>query len=161
MLQLWTEYLPSSVITFVEYDATCSEKWRSFVEEKGHGKLYVGDQANVTFLESIIADQAGNQFDVIIDDGGHRMHQQRLTLKHLWQLVKPGGVFIMEDLLTSYDPGYGGGAKGKAGTMIDMQKDILDGLHCEFQIDCTPVLPGLLDMDCFKEACVMMKEDTQ
>ena len=33
-----------------------------------------------------------------------------------------------------------------------MLKDALDGLT-----DCTPVLPGLLDMDCFKEACVMVK----
>ena len=39
------------------------------VEKEGRGKLYVGDQANVTFLNTISEDQAGRVFDVIIDDG--------------------------------------------------------------------------------------------
>jgi hypothetical protein len=41
-------------------------------------------------------------FDVIIDDGGHTMLQQQLTLTHLLPRIKPGGKFIMEDLHTSY-----------------------------------------------------------
>jgi len=28
--------------------------------------------------------------------GGHRMEQQKTTTQHLWQLVKPGGIFVME-----------------------------------------------------------------
>ena len=88
------------------------------------------------------------------------MEQQRTTLFHLWQLVAPGGIFVMEDLLTSYMASYGGGPKGHPGTMIEMHKDILDEMHCsKLQTDCKPTLPGLLDMDCFLEACVMVKED--
>ena len=86
------------------------------------------------------------------------MEQQRATLSHLWQLVAPGGIFVMEDLLTSYMPGFGGGPKGHPGTTIEMLKDVLDGLHCPFQENCVPVLPGLLNMDCFIEACVMVKQ---
>lgn len=163
MPQLWTEYLPNGAITFVKYNQECAEKYRTMVEEKGYGRLHIGDQANVNFLDNIIANQAGKQSDVIINDGGHNMHQQKTTVKHLWQLIKPNGIFVMEDLLTSYIPAYGGRPAQK-GTMIqmqkDMQKDMLDGLHCDYQIKCTPVLPGLLDMDCFKEACVMVKESS-
>ena len=155
--QLWTEFLPESEVSFVEYDAACATSYKTSIEAKGKGRLYKGDQANVTFLQEIIDDQAGDLFDVIIDDGGHRMLQQKTTLKHLWELVAPGVIFVVEDLLTSYHSSYGGGPKGHSGTMIEMLKDTLDGLHCEFQTDCTPVLPGLLDMDCFKEACVMIK----
>lgn len=79
-------------------------------------------------------------------------------MTHLWQLVAPGGIFVMEDLLTSYMPEYGGGPKGHPGTMIEMLKDMLDGLHCRYQENCVPVLDGLLDMDCFFEACVMVKQ---
>ena len=61
--------LPNSEISFVEYNADCAEKYRDTIERKAHGKLYVGDQADVTFLKSIVDDQAGKQFDVIIDDG--------------------------------------------------------------------------------------------
>ena len=68
-VQLWTEFLPHSEISFVEFAAGCAEQYRKMIEEKGRGKLYVGDQANVTFLESMIEDQAGRLFDVIIDDG--------------------------------------------------------------------------------------------
>ena len=41
--------------------------------------------------------------------GGHTMEQQRATITQPWQLVAPGGIFVMEDLLTSYMPMYGGG----------------------------------------------------
>lgn len=41
------------------------------------------------------------EWDVIIDDGGHTMKQQQLALKLLWPKVKSGGIFIMEDLHTS------------------------------------------------------------
>lgn len=68
-VQLWTEFLPNSKISFVEYDAICAEKYRDTIEQQSRGRLYVGDQANVTFLKSIIDDQAGKLFDVIIDDG--------------------------------------------------------------------------------------------
>lgn len=88
------------------------------------------------------------------------MGQQKATIQHLWQLVAPGGIFVMEDLLTSYIPAFGGGPRGTSGTMIELQKDMLDGLNCHVQSDCRPVLPGLLDMDCFKEACVMVKESS-
>jgi hypothetical protein len=46
------------------------------------------------------AKSSGN-FDVIIDDGGHSMRQQQYALNFLWDLVKPGGYFIMEDMHTS------------------------------------------------------------
>ena len=53
----------------MEYSVKCAEDNREKIEKKGRGKLYIGDQANVTFLDTIIEDQAGRVFDVIIDDG--------------------------------------------------------------------------------------------
>ena len=43
--------------------------------------------------------------DLILDDGGHTMLQQQLTLKVLFQKLKPGGIYILEDLHTSL-PGF-------------------------------------------------------
>lgn len=159
MVQLWREYLVNSEMSFVEYDKTCAEQWQKDVEKKARGKLYIGDQSDTAFLQSVIDDQAGKLFDVVIDDGGHTMIQQRTTLKYLWQVVAPGGIFVMEDLLTSYFPQYGGGPKGTPDTMIDMQKDLIDELNCRFHSQCASLLPGLLDMDCYEEACVMTKRD--
>ena len=154
---MWTEFLPNAKISFVEYDALCANKWRENIEKAGRGQLYVGDQGNKTFLNDIIDDQHGALFDVVIDDGGHYMHQQILTVQMLWKLVVPGGIFVMEDLETSFDSDYGGGPKGTPNTMLAFHKDMLDGFSCGLHTNCIPPLEGLLDLDCFRESCVMVK----
>ena len=65
----------------------------------------------MTILQEI-ADRAGKLFEIIIDDGGHRMLQQKTILEHLWQLIAPGGIVVVEDLLTPYHSAYDGGPKG-------------------------------------------------
>lgn len=42
-----------------------------------------------------------NDWDIIIDDGGHSVYQQQLTLKTLIGKVNPGGYYIIEDIHTS------------------------------------------------------------
>ena len=42
------------------------------------------------------------KFDVIIDDGSHVPEHQLLTLKILWNSLKESGVYIIEDIETSY-----------------------------------------------------------
>jgi len=42
----------------------------------------------------------GDNFDIIIDDGGHTMKQQQISLKYLFNAVKPGGYYVLEDLHT-------------------------------------------------------------
>ena len=39
--------------------------------------------------------------DIIVDDGGHTMRQQQNCLVTLFKHLKPGGVYILEDLHTS------------------------------------------------------------
>ena len=70
-LALWTHYFThkNSSVSFVEYDAKCAEKYRSIIQAVGHGSLYVGDQAEDAFLQSIVAAETLSPFDIIIDDG--------------------------------------------------------------------------------------------
>ncbi|CAI5521556.1 unnamed protein product, partial [Closterium sp. Naga37s-1] len=53
-------------------------------------RLMVGDQANGTFLEQVVAEikSAAGLLDFIVDDGGHTMDQQQTSLKPLLPLVK-------------------------------------------------------------------------
>ena len=52
------------------------------------------------FLKSL-ADQYG-PFDIVIDDGSHAPAHQVASLTALWPHVKVGGVYLVEDLHTSY-----------------------------------------------------------
>jgi len=55
-----------------------------------------GDGGKVADLEQIAA--LGRRFDVIIDDASHASFHQQLGLATLFKLLKPGGLYIVEDL---------------------------------------------------------------
>jgi len=42
------------------------------------------------------------KFDIIIDDGSHDVSHQQLTFGLLFELVKPGGLYVLEDLGSSF-----------------------------------------------------------
>lgn len=45
-------------------------------------------------------------FDFIVDDGGHRMRQQQVSLAMLFPFLTPGGLYAIEDLHTSRYPEF-------------------------------------------------------
>ena len=61
---------------------------------------FTGNQTNRAFLESII--DKLRYFDIIIDDGGHTMEQQQTSFGYLFKYLSKNGVYIIEDLHTSY-----------------------------------------------------------
>jgi len=66
---------------------------------------FVADQSKRADLSAFI-DTSGGQFDVILDDGGHAMDQQQISLGYLFPEVKPGGMYIIEDVHTSLPDFY-------------------------------------------------------
>jgi hypothetical protein len=65
----------------------------------------IGDQADRNFMQHLFR---GIEFDIIIDDGGHGMEQQQVTLEEMLPRLKSGGIYVLEDLHTSYEYGYTG-----------------------------------------------------
>lgn len=63
-------------------------------------KTYVADQANRKDLYAFMR-ASGANFDVVLDDGGHAMDHQQVSLGCLFQSVTPGGIYIIEDVHTS------------------------------------------------------------
>ena len=58
----------------------------------------VGDTARTTDLERWVQ-ESGGQFDVILDDGGHKNHEIFGTLEVLYnKALLPGGYYFIEDL---------------------------------------------------------------
>jgi len=71
-------------------------------------------------------------FDFVIDDGSHMNAHQIETFRILWPFVKDGGIYVVEDVQTSYWPYYGGGALGSPsyqGSCMSFFKGLSDSVN--------------------------------
>ena len=80
-----------------------------------------------TVLRSAVDEQYG-PFDIIIDDGGHTMEQQIISIETLFPLLSDGGVYLVEDTHTSYWSELRR-RPSRPGTFIEWAKDRLDDLQ--------------------------------
>lgn len=119
-LWMWKEYFKNSNIVGIDLDKEC-KKWENL-----NVKIYIGDQKDVKFLKSV-GDQVG-KFDIIIDDGSHVMEHQIVSFNTLFHYLRKGGIYVLEDLGTSYWPKYGGGIK-KQSTCVERLKQLIDEIH--------------------------------
>jgi methyltransferase family protein len=120
-LQMWKHYLGErATIWGVDVKPRC----RVFAEDRI--RIRIGDQSDPTFLTSLAAEIP--RIDVLIDDGGHTMRQQRTTFDVLFPKVADDGVYICEDLHTSYWSEYGGGYPG-ADSFVEYSKTLVDRLN--------------------------------
>ncbi len=70
---------------------------------------FIANQAKREDLDKFI-EFSGGEFDIIIDDGGHWMNHQQVSLGYFFEHLKPGGLFVIEDVHTSipkFHDGFG------------------------------------------------------
>ena len=77
----------------MEYSRSCGEKWYAALEESEKRKvtLHYGDQSNEDDLRRVIKETNVSLFDIIVDDGGHGMTMQQVSMSVLFPFVSPGG----------------------------------------------------------------------
>ena len=75
--------------------------FRKFNDPENNTHILIGDQSDPAAL---ISECYGRQYDIIIDDGYHASKHQQISLSILWHLLKPGGVYVIEDLHFQPDP---------------------------------------------------------
>jgi hypothetical protein len=120
-LQMWENYFgPKARIYGVDINPVCKTL------EKGQVKIFIGDQSDRNFLRKL-RDQIG-VIDILIDDGGHGMAQQIATFEELYPSVSENGVYLVEDLHTSYWKEFGGGYR-KKGSFIEYAKGFIDRMN--------------------------------
>ncbi|MFG2062577.1 class I SAM-dependent methyltransferase [Micromonospora sp. NPDC048871] len=88
-----------------------------------------GSQADAGFLTEL-AGRIG-PLDIVIDDGSHLSADVILSFQTLFPLLRPGGLYVIEDLQTSYWPGWNGGTTDldDPGTSLGFLKTLVDSLH--------------------------------
>lgn len=120
-LELWRRYFGDQArIVGIDNRESCR-----IHADSGH-EIFVGDQADRAFLNRVVSELGG--IDIVIDDGGHRMRQQRISFEVLFPKLSPTGVYLCEDLHTSYWPRFGGGLR-RPGTFIELMKEKIDELN--------------------------------
>ena len=131
-LKLWEEYFPLARIYGIDIG-------NGFELERG--EVFKGDQSDDVFLGDVIK-KIGTKADLIIDDGSHKPEHQLSTFVRLFEdLLKDGGIYIIEDIETNYwrkgvcyenviEKGY----KHK-GSIIEIFKDMIDKVNKEFVKD--------------------------
>jgi hypothetical protein len=119
-LQMWRDYFgPKAKIYGLDINPKCK------VMEKEGFRIFIGDQSDKKFLRSLKEEIP--PIDILIDDGGHTMEQQIATYEVLFPHVTENGIYLCEDLHTSYWNAYGGGYK-KPGTFIEYAKSLVDDI---------------------------------
>jgi len=102
-IRMWEEFFPFAEIHGIDIDPACSAHSADRV------KVSIVDQGNKDDMQAFAARESN--FELVVDDGGHRMHQQILGFEVLFPTLLPGGIYIVEDTHTSYVGPYGGSGK--------------------------------------------------
>lgn len=120
-LQMWKYYFKAgSEIVGIDIDEVCKD----YEEERIH--ICIGSQENEEFLHEVVNEWG--PFDIILDDGSHMVNHQIVTFEILFPLLADGGIYMCEDVHTSYWEAYGGGLY-KSDTFIEYSKNMVDEIN--------------------------------
>ena len=90
-LRMWREYFGADCrVHGVDIQSECKAYEDSYIT------IHIGDQADREFWKRFR--ELVPEVHVLIDDGGHLAEQQMVTLEEMLPTLKPGGVYICEDV---------------------------------------------------------------
>jgi len=119
-VKTWKEYFYRSKITGVDINPNCKQY------EEDNISIEIGSQADNVFLLDVMREHG--PFDMILDDGSHMNSHVIFSFEHLFQSVKSGGIYIVEDCATSYWSDWEGGYL-KETTMMEYFKRLTDDVN--------------------------------
>ena len=127
-LGMWRSYFGSGCRMYgVDIEPACKAY-------EGEGvQVFIGDQADRQFWRGFRSQVP--PLDVVIDDGGHEPHQQIATLEEVLPHLRPGGVYICEDVHQEFNRfmDYMGGVVNKLNAVNLRQSDPVTSVATPFQ----------------------------
>jgi hypothetical protein len=95
-LEMWSDYFgPQSHIYGVDIQPKCK------AYEARSISISIGDQSDRDFWKRFKANTPS--LDIVIDDGGHQPEQQVVSFEELFPVLRPGGLYVCEDLGGSFN----------------------------------------------------------
>ena len=124
-VRMWQEYFPNSMIYAI--DIANKKEY-----ESNKIKIFQGSQNDPVFLNQV-AKKIG-KIDILIDDGSHINEHVITSFNILFPYLADNGLYVIEDLHTSYLPKMGGNYKdlNQSTSSMSMLKSLVDGLNYEY-----------------------------
>ena len=121
--QAWTEYFgPNTYVDMITYGGkgdhlkfnnptveckrgnTGEDEEGNDAGQCGHIHTFYCDQSDAEKLEKEVIAERPEGWDIVIDDGSHVPAHNIISFEVLWKNVRPGGIYVVEDIETSYYP---------------------------------------------------------
>ncbi len=121
-LRMWRTYFPKARIFGIDlYDKSLHNERRI--------RTFKGSQVDDYFLESVI--KSIGTIDIVIDDGSHMNEHVLHTFNYLFPKISENGIYVIEDVQTSYWRRNGGSSTNLNGsdTTMGFMKQLIDGLN--------------------------------
>jgi len=93
-LRMWKDYFSSGKIYGLDIDPRCKQY------EEDRISIEIGSQGDERVLDKVL-ENCGD-LDIVIDDGSHVNKHILASFKYLFGKLKPGGIYVIEDLGCSY-----------------------------------------------------------
>lgn len=104
----WRDKYPKWDVWGIDIDPHCAGE-----------QIVIGDQSSKSFLGSF------EPFDIVVDDGSHTMNGQITSFEVLFKNLKSGGIYVIEDLHTSFWPKF----FDSDVRFIDYVKNLTEGIN--------------------------------
>lgn len=144
-LQVWQDYFPFAEIhglDIIVKDLSLGDRIH----------IWCGDQNNPKYLVNLIKN-IGTP-DIIIDDGSHIQDHIFTSFFTLFPLLREGGIYVIEDLATSYSIQYGGSPQEPP--TIRLIQGMIDSIHRE---TFNPILKMVKSVHVSKELVFIYKQN--
>ena len=121
-LQMWKDYFgPKAQIIGMDISV------ENAIADDPQIRVIHGNQGRAEDLNKLVV-SLGRPIDILIDDGSHQCQDQILSFAYLFQVIASNGVYMCEDVQTSYWSNFGGGYKS-VGSFIEFMKSHIDQLN--------------------------------
>ena len=116
-LETWSEYFSKAKqIVGCDINPKCAD----LKYEDKRVSIIVGNANTTETFQEIIGKCA--EYDIIIDDGSHISSDVITSFRNYFPLLKPGGIYVVEDTHTLYMDAYGGGIFNEFGAYAFFKK---------------------------------------
>ena len=153
-LEMWRKYFhPESTIVGIDINPNCKQH-----EQEGI-HVRIGSQVDTDFLQSLI-DEFG-VFDLVIDDGSHRVEHVNQTFEFLYPKIAEDGIYFIEDTHAAYWVSHGGSihAPESINNVAKRKIDELNAYHVRGDLQPTEFTRITKCMTCYDSIIVFEKGD--